>query len=281
MNQASKPFIRICKAKYHFIMSAANEEWDEIDEPEDLEKDEFLSDLLQFFKDLKQPVRIVTFGPFGAGKSAFINTAATALSTSKRILKIAMSRDSSEHVTKSIRYYPCPGPEGNVILVDIPGFSDENYRQNQFEKILDGLLIDGMSPADAAIVSHKKRSGDAPVPIDAVILVVDSVDIVGNTPVIDRFNEIITMLMDRGLVPMIALNKMDKVHQGSKAALGQVYRDDTVRRRILQVSKETGLPVNQIFPVKSYYNEFKRRSDVEKLVLFCLKETIEANLERQ
>eukprot|EP00475_Leptophrys_vorax_P021741 TRINITY_DN2952_c0_g1_i3.p1 TRINITY_DN2952_c0_g1~~TRINITY_DN2952_c0_g1_i3.p1 ORF type:complete len:304 (+),score=69.14 TRINITY_DN2952_c0_g1_i3:126-914(+) len=262
-------------------MSAANEDWDDriedFEEPEDLERDEFLAELLQFFKDLKRPVHIVTFGPFGAGKSAFINTGVTALSQGKKIVKPAISFASSEHVTKCVKYYP----SGNVVFVDVPGYSEDNYRHNQFEKILEGVLTHGMGIPQTP-VSYKKKAGDAPaVPIDAVILVVDGVDIVGNNAVIQRLNEIITLLMDRGLVPMIALNKMDKVHLGSKAELGKFYRDVAVRKRILQVSEETGLPINQIFPVKSYHREFNRRADIEKLVLFCLKETIEANLERE
>jgi hypothetical protein len=81
---------------------------------------------------------------------------------------------------------------------------------------------------------------------------------------------------------MLALNKIDLVDQrlwDSEEGLSNVFKSVEVRKRMHLVHQETGLPINQIFPVKSYDSEMDRDLDVEKLALLCLREVIEANVE--
>eukprot|EP00475_Leptophrys_vorax_P028830 TRINITY_DN4196_c0_g2_i1.p1 TRINITY_DN4196_c0_g2~~TRINITY_DN4196_c0_g2_i1.p1 ORF type:complete len:276 (+),score=41.30 TRINITY_DN4196_c0_g2_i1:31-828(+) len=264
-------------------MSAAageGEHWDEreeeIEEPEGFSSDEFLQELLEFFNSLGQPVRIVFFGTRGSGKSSLITTITNALSpaTQVRIEKsVAPARASKECVTKCVKY--CSVRE-HVILVDTPGFSPEDLKDTPFDKVIDGVIGDGMSLTEA--VGHKKK--DSPVPVDAVILVVDCMDVIGEgwDWINEQLNSLISQLMDRDVVPFIALNKSDRLQRGLRRDLANVFRHGVVQDRIARLSLDTGLPVNQILPTKSYHCEWTRKPDVERLALFCLKEAIEANV---
>eukprot|EP00475_Leptophrys_vorax_P038772 TRINITY_DN6907_c0_g1_i1.p1 TRINITY_DN6907_c0_g1~~TRINITY_DN6907_c0_g1_i1.p1 ORF type:complete len:384 (-),score=96.63 TRINITY_DN6907_c0_g1_i1:134-1285(-) len=259
-----------------------DEELRALETPDGFDTQEFMDDLLLFFKNLRRRVNVVVFGAFGSGKSALLSTMLTALRNQKRILKgIAPNRSDSHHVTTCLRKFEA----GMVNLLDCWGFSDENFAHSQVHHILDGALSDGNSMHDAVQRKPKKSLAGAAASndreceeVNAVIIVVDAVDFVDNESLIARLNSLIGLLLDRDLVPMIALNKVDKLQLGVKNNLGQVFRYASVRSRILKISQETGLPVNQVFPVKSYECEYSRKLDIEKLALFCLRETIEANV---
>jgi G3E family GTPase len=123
------------------------------------------------------------------------------------------------------------------------------------------------------ISSGKRQEGNA---IDAVILVVDAVDFRGHDSILNRLNQFIALLLQRGMTPIIALNKVDTVLIDD---LGSVFNSEAIKSRIHELHQETGIPINQIFPVKSYTFEHDREEDVEKLALLCLQEAIQSNVE--
>jgi hypothetical protein len=87
------------------------------------------------------------------------------------------------------------------------------------------------------------------------------------------------MFLERKMTPFIALNKIGNILSDPvlEDGLGDVFIALEVKQRIYDLHMETGLSVNQIFPVKSYTYEKDREMDVEKLALLCLQEVIQAN----
>jgi ribosome biogenesis GTPase A len=232
----------------------------------------------KFFKTLKREVNVAVFGPFGAGKSALITTWATALSRKKRILKgIAPSRANGDHVTKELSKIET---EMKVNLLDCWGYSDDNFKPSTVERIMDGYIKPGTNMFDTSAGKKGKGQETAGDTIDAVVLVVDAQDILGFESVLNKLNELIALLLDRQMTPFIALNKIDTVDPDTlRDDLGSVFKSNKVKSRIFAVHQETGLSVNQIFPVKSYSTEWDREEDVEKLALLCLQEAIQSNVD--
>jgi ribosome biogenesis GTPase A len=238
----------------------------------------YIRKLRRYFRNLKKRVNIVVFGPYGAGKSAVITTWATALSNKKRILTgIAPSRNHNYHVTTSLNKIET---DTMVTLLDCWGYSDENFKTAQVEKILDGIIKAGTGMHDTAV--GKKGKGETSSEDEVVhgaVLVIDAQDFVGFGSVVDKLNELISLLLERGMTPIIALNKIDSVDPELEGRLGEVFSSNKVKGRIFAIHQETGLSINQIFPTKSYSDERSREEDVEKLALLCLKEVIQANVE--
>jgi putative ribosome biogenesis GTPase RsgA len=246
--------------------------------PRDFRSPTYLKRLQLFFKSLRKTVNVIVLGPYGSGKSSLVTTLATSLSKKDKILKgIAPAMAVSDHVTTALKKIR----SGKVNIYDCWGFSEDNLTDREVERILDGIIKDGTSMHEAAQrkSKHQVQVSDDEV-IHAAILVVDAVDIVGNDSVLKRTNGLIRLLNEKGMTPMIALNKIDLVDQNLIGeGLKNVFKSVKARERMHLVHLETGLSVNQIFPVKSYDSEWDRDPDVEKLALLCLKEVIEANIE--
>lgn len=256
-----------------------NERPEEVEEPEGFDSDEFIEEHVQFFSNLKEPVRVAFFGTRGSGKSSLITTIANALSSLRQLQKsVAPSRASKECVTKCVKYYQI---HEKIILVDTPGFSQDDQKETPFEKILDCVIGDGMSLREFVGYKKKDRYSEGPEAIDAVILVVDCMDVIGDgwEWVNTQLNSLISLLMDRGIVPFIALHKINKLRL-KDGDLPHVFRFEAVQDMIARLSSDTGLPVNQILPTKAYHCEWTRKPNVERLALFALKEVVEANVQK-
>eukprot|EP00475_Leptophrys_vorax_P028831 TRINITY_DN4196_c0_g3_i1.p1 TRINITY_DN4196_c0_g3~~TRINITY_DN4196_c0_g3_i1.p1 ORF type:complete len:271 (+),score=41.04 TRINITY_DN4196_c0_g3_i1:20-832(+) len=261
-------------------MSAAadGELWNEtaadVEEPEEFSSEEFLKKVLDFFHELDQPVRVGFFGTQGSGKSSLITTIANALSPSVQVridMSVASARACNNlRVTKRVKDYSI---REQLILVDTPGFSQHDHKEMPFEKVLDGVIRDGMSLSKD--VGPTRRIA----PMHAVVLVVDCMDVLGEDWdwIKEQLNDLIFLLVDKDVVPFIALNKCDRLQRGLRGDLANVFRYGVVQDRIARLSLDTGLPVNQILPTKAYHCECTRKPNVERLALFCLKEAIEAN----
>jgi GTPase Era involved in 16S rRNA processing len=97
--------------------------------------------------------------------------------------------------------------------------------------------------------------------VDSVVLVVDAEDIVDNESAMERLKEFIALLLKRQMTPVIALSKVDRIGSGSVIEdLGSAFDADEVKSIIYRIHQGTGLPVNLIFPVKSYTIEFDMTS---------------------
>jgi G3E family GTPase len=238
----------------------------------------YIQELRSFFKSLKRPVNIAVFGNDRHGKSSLVTTWATALSSKRRIKKGLVSInargvESSGRILRKVK-------AGKLNFVDCCGFPEGRINDKEVERVLDGPVKDGDSLYE--LVSNRARH-PANVPEDeaihAVVVVVDAVEIQKDENTMKRVNEMIRLLNERGMIPMIALNKVDLLDDRMFSdRLNGVFKSIKVLKGIHYVHQETGLSSNQIFPVKCYDIEYEREEVLEKLALLCLREVIQTNM---
>ncbi|XP_072301559.1 interferon-induced protein 44-like [Eucyclogobius newberryi] len=233
-------------------------------------------------------LRVLVYGPVGAGKSSFINSVASALYGRIYIDAAANTSDSTAR-SFTLKY------ETHRIYKE-EGFSDEPY-PFVFNDIMgmeggDGLGID---PEDIklAMKGHVKEGykfnpmsplakedfhyNPNPTIDDKVHVLVLMLS--ANCPeiepsVIDKMKQVRETARDLG-IPQIAIGThVDKACPEIKKDVKNIYQSKSLKTNMEEFSKAVGIPVNCIMGVKNYSEETDNDDDKDTLLLIALKHMV-------
>uniref|UniRef100_A0A4W6DRD7 G domain-containing protein n=1 Tax=Lates calcarifer TaxID=8187 RepID=A0A4W6DRD7_LATCA len=191
-------------------------------------------------------LRVLLYGPVGAGKSSFINSVSSILRG-----RMAIPAAVSAYETHTIEredgdpdgFYP-------LVLSDIMGLEDGTNKGVCTEDIkltMMGHVMDKYLVTLSHSFSHKQFKL---LKWDTLIL---------QLPVLT------------GIPQVCILTHIDEACGITESNLKDVYHSKYIKRKMEEMSSSVGFPMNCIFPVKNYNEETKLNDDIDTLILDALR----------
>ncbi|CAI5660230.1 unnamed protein product [Oreochromis niloticus] len=234
----------------------------------------------------EQNLRILLHGPVGAGKSSFINSVNSVLQ--KRVCCEALVANSRDCFTKKYTTYKIK--KGNTFypffLNDMVGLKDTTSRRNRrihvkdVKQALKGRIKDGYTFNPESKLSKDDRSyNSAPTENDKVQVLVCVVDANTVSLMSNATVEAIQDVRDEAAdldIPQVALfTKIDEAFPEIHHDVTNVYKSQSLQKRIDEFSKRVGIPINFIFPVKNYHSETEVNPDIDAIIMNAMRRIIE------
>ncbi|XP_029986638.1 interferon-induced protein 44-like [Sphaeramia orbicularis] len=274
-------------------------------------------DLQRFVRDYQpkgskvEQLRVLIYGPVGAGKSSFINSVITAIRGQSYIRAAA---NAAETATKSftVKYEAHKiqrQGEGHhpIVFYDIMGLEDgENFgvRAEDIQLAMKGHVKEGYevqpnvpappqsggcagSPEKIREPSSKAQFNPTstlsmfnghykifPTPNDQVHVLVCLLNV--NSPnispsVIQKMKAIRETARDLGIPQIAIAAHIDECCDEIEKDVKDVYKSTHLKKKMTEFSNAVGIPLNCIFPVKNYSTDSEPDDDMDILILTAVK----------
>ncbi|XP_069576198.1 interferon-induced protein 44-like [Brachyistius frenatus] len=247
---------------------------------------------LQYVKDYQpqnedvKHVRVLLYGPVGAGKSSFINSVSSILKGRMTVPAEASATISNQSHTKMYKTHKFQKESrGNfypLVFNDIMGVEDGTGRGVKVDDIklaMKGHVMDNYKFNPLSSLS----AGDAgynpsPSPDDRVHVLVCVCS--GNASeikdsVLQKMRDIREAASDLDIPQLAIVTKVDEACSETENDLKNVYKSKYVKKKMSELSSRLGIPLNGIFPVKNYSKEIALKEDVNTLILSALRMIID------
>ncbi|CAI5670121.1 unnamed protein product [Oreochromis niloticus] len=240
----------------------------------------------QLQNDQVRHVRVLLYGPVGAGKSSFINSVSNALR--RRITCPALTNATNEEegsFTKKYETHNIKKDTGQFypfVFNDLMGLEEGSGRGVRVEDIklaMMGHVKEGykFNPASPLSTSDSGYN-PSPSPEDRVHVLVclysgNTTEI--NSSVLQKMKAIRETASDLGIPQLAVLTKFDEACPETDKDLKNVYKSKLVKRKMGDLSSKLGIPLNFILPVKNYSEETQLNDDIDTLILSALRMMID------
>ncbi|TDH06456.1 hypothetical protein EPR50_G00113580 [Perca flavescens] len=230
-------------------------------------------------KDIKH-VRILLYGPDGAGKSSFIKSVCSVIQG--RVTTDALTSDKSyngTYETFKIR------KEGNsetfchFVFNDVMDLKDgDGICVDDIKLTLKGHVKEGYQFKPSSPLSPEDPdynccpSADDKVHVLVCVLSADSAVITDS--VLKKMADIREAASELGIPQMAIGTYIDSACPETKKDLKNVYKSQQLKQKVKDFSAAVGVPENYIFPVKNYSDETHINDDVNTLILSALRQMI-------
>ncbi|KAM3603187.1 uncharacterized protein V6R79_018002 [Siganus canaliculatus] len=246
---------------------------------------------LDYVKDFRpqdeaQQIRVLLYGPAGAGKSSFINSVHSVLHG--RVYRQALEDNTGgKSFTKQYKAYKIPkGRSGAFypfVFTDIMGLEAKGggVHVDDIKLALKGHVKDGYKFNPESRLSEEdqfyNRHPTANDKIHVLVCVIPA-DAVSrmNDETLRKIRDIREEATRLNIVQMIMITKVDLVCPEITKNLRDVYKSKLLKKKMEQISVDVGIPMNCIFPVKNYHEEIQPNTDADSLILSALRNIIEA-----
>ncbi|KAL3053912.1 hypothetical protein OYC64_006272 [Pagothenia borchgrevinki] len=246
-----------------------------------------------FKKDVQ--LRIMLYGPVGAGKSSFINSVESVLRgtiTHRAGVDGIVGKSFTQNYTTYKIEKGGPGTHYPFVFNDIMGLEKDASKGVCVEDIklaMMGHVKDGyeFKPA-SALSANKQHYNKNPSLNDRVHVLVCVIP--GNTAGLQDDNATLQLptedvkklrvvrlaARDMGIPEIAILTKIDEACPKVGKNIRNVYTSKHLKKKIKEVSGVLGFPPSCIFPVKNYDSELNTSDDTDTLILSALRRMIES-----
>uniref|UniRef100_A0A3Q2ZZU4 Interferon-induced protein 44-like n=1 Tax=Kryptolebias marmoratus TaxID=37003 RepID=A0A3Q2ZZU4_KRYMA len=226
-------------------------------------------------------IRVLLYGPVGAGKSSFINSVSNVLRgrMTNSALVSATTADQSftkKYETHKIQkenrgnYYP-------FVFNDIMGLEDgagrgvstHDIKLALMGHVKEGYKFNPVSPLSAGDPFYNS----SPSPDDRVHVLVcvhsaNSAEM--KSSVLQKMREIRESASDLGIPQLAVVTKIDEACGETDNSLKNVYKSKHLKKKV-SFTLFLGIPMNCILPIKNYSKETCMNVDVDTLILSALR----------
>uniref|UniRef100_A0A087YEL0 Interferon-induced protein 44-like n=1 Tax=Poecilia formosa TaxID=48698 RepID=A0A087YEL0_POEFO len=233
-------------------------------------------------------LRVLLYGPVGAGKSSFINSVSNVLRGRMTIPALASAMTSDKSFTKKYETHKFIKGRGStktfypLVYNDIMGLEDGTNRGVHADDIklaLRGHVKEGhkFNPV-APLTQDDPGYNPTPSADDKVHVLVCVMS--ANTPqmnlsVLEKMKSIREAASDLGIPQMAVMTHIDEACGETERDLRNVYKSKYLRKKMKDFSAAVGIPMNCIFPVKNYSEEINLNDDVDALILSALRKMVD------
>ncbi|XP_016516340.1 interferon-induced protein 44-like [Poecilia formosa] len=233
-------------------------------------------------------LRVLLYGPVGAGKSSFINSVSNVLRGRMTIPALASAMTSDKSFTKKYETHKFIKGRGStktfypLVYNDIMGLEDGTNRGVHADDIklaLRGHVKEGhkFNPV-APLTQDDPGYNPTPSADDKVHVLVCVMS--ANTPqmnlsVLEKMKSIREAASDLGIPQMAVMTHIDEACGETERDLRNVYKSKYLRKKMKDFSSAVGIPMNCIFPVKNYSEEIDMNDDVDALILSALRKMVD------
>uniref|UniRef100_A0A3B3VHC7 G domain-containing protein n=1 Tax=Poecilia latipinna TaxID=48699 RepID=A0A3B3VHC7_9TELE len=243
---------------------------------------------LQYLKNFRPQneeanhIRVLLYGPVGAGKSSFINSVNNVLQGRMTNEALASNTTSDQSFTKIYQTYQIKkGSKGNFypfVFNDIMGLEDgdgRGVRTDDIKNALKGHVKDGykfnpvspLSDGDHGYTSSPSISDR----VHVLVCIYSANAAQMNQSVLQKMREIREAASELGIPQLAILSHVDEACGETERDLKNVYKSKHLKKKMGDFSSSLGIPMNCILPVKNYSDEIQLNSDVTTLILSALR----------
>uniref|UniRef100_A0A087X5I4 G domain-containing protein n=1 Tax=Poecilia formosa TaxID=48698 RepID=A0A087X5I4_POEFO len=221
-------------------------------------------------------IRVLLYGPVGAGKSSFINSVNNVLQGRMTNEALASSTTSDQSFTKIYKTYTIKKEgRGNFypfVFNDIMGLEEKTgVRTDDIKLALKGHVKDGYKFNPVSPLSdgdHDYNSSPSISDRVHVLVCIYSANAPQMKPsVLQKMREIREAASDLGVPQLAVLTNIDEACIDTKTSLRNVCRSKYLKKKISNLHSSLGIQINYILPVKNYSHEIQTCSDVDTLIL--------------
>ncbi|XP_034741670.1 interferon-induced protein 44-like, partial [Etheostoma cragini] len=231
-------------------------------------------------------LRILLYGPVGAGKSSFINSVSSIIKGRLTTPALASSITSDKSFTKKYETHKIMKGRGQsktyypFVFNDVMGLENgdgDGVRADDIKLALNGHVKEGykfnpVSPLTAKDPWYNPNpSADDKVHILVCVFSANSAEITDS--VLKKMAEIREVASDIGIPQMAIGTQVDLACPETEKELRNVYKSKHIKKKVKDFSAAVGIPENCIFPVKNYSE--KEDKDVITLILSALRQMID------
>ncbi|MEQ2268579.1 hypothetical protein XENORESO_005655 [Xenotaenia resolanae] len=239
-------------------------------------------------KDDIRYLRVLLYGPVGAGKSSFINSVSNVLRGRMTIPALASATTSDQSFTKKYETHKLIKGRGSsktyyhVVFNDIMGLEDGDRRGVHADDIKlalrghvkEGYKFNPVSPLTQDDPGYNPTpSADDRIHVLVCVMSANAPQITSS--VLEKMSRVRETASDLGIPQMAMMTHIDEACGETQKNLRNVYKSKHLRKKMKDFSAAVGIPMNCIFPVKNYSEEIDLNDDVDILILSALRKIID------
>lgn len=236
-------------------------------------------------KDGVQHIRIMLYGPTGAGKSSFINSVETIIRGRMTCQALPDAISGSSFTRK---YQTCNIKKDSsscypFVFVDLMGLEKarkggvcpEDVALAMKGHVKHGYEFNPQTPiTDSDPYYNSDPTLNDKTHVLVCVISATTTNILTNEH-IEKIREVRCAARDMGIPQIAILTKIDEACPEVHSNLKNVYTSSTIKKRTEELHAYVGIPLNCIFPVKNYHSEFSPNKDLDALILLALKRMID------
>ncbi|XP_035986052.1 interferon-induced protein 44-like [Fundulus heteroclitus] len=231
--------------------------------------------------DEVEHIRVLLYGPVGAGKSSFINSINNVFQERMTHQALTSARTADQSFTKKyVAYKIQKEGRGNFypfVFNDIMGLEDgdgRGVRADDLKLALKGHVKEGykFNPSSSLSAGDPCYNSSPSVSdrVHVLVCIHDANASQMKSSVLQKMKEIREAASELGIPQLAILTHIDEACSETEKNLRNVYKSKHLKKKMGDFSSSLGIPMNCILPVKNYSKEIQLNQDVDTLILSAL-----------
>jgi uncharacterized protein YegL/GTP-binding protein EngB required for normal cell division/uncharacterized Zn-finger protein len=196
-------------------------------------------------------LNILLMGRIGNGKSALMNTINSSLKGFWS--QVSVAKNSIQTVTLRLKKWKVVD---TICIWDIYGWTENTKSFLELSAILNGHLVNNFKEGDELSGANYLPNPTLQDKVHAVVIVCEA-GAVHSVSEMERLREFFDALTDKGLQPVIALTKLDTLHDAELDTHPErIYDSGVVDITLNTFAKNTNIAASNIMPAINYDGQF-------------------------